>query len=458
MEPSRSTVVRRAVRSVLLALLVGAGSAALTWYRLGAVTRATVWAEDGGVFMRERIALGPVASLLHPYAGYLHLLPRLIVDLAWALPVVDYARVVTTASCLVVGVVSGAVFLLARDVVPSPPIRVVLAAIPAVLPLMPYEIGGNTANLHWFMLFTAPWLFAYRARTWWGAAAVAVLALFVVLTELQALFFLPLLLLAWFPLRDRSGRRAWTRALPVTAVALVGLAAQVVAAVTDHRISKPGSPAFGDVLAGWVLQPLAGAWDPDVGAVLATVVAHGWAVVLVPAVAVVVVVLVAVLVAPLRARWLILALAVVSGGVWWAALLANGGAAQPWSQPTAAMVAVPPQRYAAAAGMLLVAAVVVAAGVLVDARNWSVAVRRRTRPGGATRLVGAVAGWCLVAAVVTSAVLSVGPGVTRRSHGPVWAGQIPAAVAMCRAHPSAVAQVKTAPWAAQVPCGEVLGH
>ncbi|WP_420368143.1 hypothetical protein [Curtobacterium sp. L1-20] len=242
------------------AVLVGLVTAALAWWRLGPVSRGTVWAEDGGIFLRERIALGPVDSLLHPYAGYLHLVPRLLVDLAWTLPVVDYARALSAGACLVVGVLAAAVFLCSRDVVPAWPFRALLAALPALLPLAPYEISGNAANLHWFMLFTAPWLFAHRARSWWGAGAVALLTAFVVLTELQTVLFLPLLLLAWLPGRARTAtlgtgvRRVWPRAVPVTVVALAGGTAQVVTASTDPRTGAPGAPPpFTDVVAGWLV-------------------------------------------------------------------------------------------------------------------------------------------------------------------------------------------------------------
>jgi len=457
----RARPVTGAVRvlvGVLGPVLVGAGVTALTSWRLGPVTRATVWAEDGGVFLRERVALGPVDSLLHPYAGYLHLLPRLLVDIGWALPVADYALVLSLGSCTVVGVVAAVVFVLARDVVPSWPFRLVLAAIPAILPLAPYEIAGNAANLHWFLLFAAPWCFAYRARSWWGSAAVAVLTGFVVLSELQTVFFLPLLLLAWFPLRDASGARAWPRAVPVTLVAVLGTVAQVSTALTDHRDSRPGSPAFADVVAGWVLQPFAGAWDADVGATVRFVGVHGWAGLLVPLVLLVLVVVAAVLVGSWRARWTILALALASGGVWWAALLANGGAAHGWSHPVAALEAVPPQRYAAASGLLLVAASVVSASVLVGWRTHvAPATGQRGRTGGAARLVGAVAGWCVVALVVAAAVGNAPPGATRRSGGPVWAGEIPSAVEACDGDPTKVVSVRTAPWAADVPCSRLLG-
>ena len=471
MERTPTTIVRL-LSTLGAAVVVGFGTAALAWWRLGPVTRSTVWAEDGGIFLRDRVALGPVDALLHPYAGYLHLVPRLLVDLAWAQPVEDYAHVLSAGACLVVGALAAVVFVLARDVVPSWPLRVLLAVVPALVPLAPYEISGNVANLHWYMLFAAPWLFSYRARSWWGSGVVAVLTVFVVLTELQAVLFLPMLLLAWLPLRGASGARAWPRAVPVTVVALAGGAAQVVAALTDERTARPGSPAVADVVAGWLLQPFAAVWDPDVVAVVRTVLADGWAVVVVPAVLLALVVVAALVVGPWHARWTVFALVAASGGVWWAALLANGGAAQPWAHPVAALEAVGPQRYAAASGLLLLAGVVVAVSVLIGwrerprpsrgrPRDGSVASGRsrvRSGPGGAVRLVGAVAGWCVVTVVVAALVVHAAPGATRRSDGPVWAAQIPAAVAACDGDASRVVEVRTAPWTAQVPCAKLLGR
>jgi len=456
--PSAGTAVAgRTVAGAAVAVLLGLVVAAIAWWRLGPVARSTVWAEDGGIFLRERDALGPVDSLLHPYAGYLHLVPRLLVDLGRAAPVADYAHVLSAGSCLVVGVVAAAVFLLARDAVPWWPFRVLLAAVPALLPLAPYEISGNAANLHWFVLFLAPWLFAYRARTWVTSALVALLAVPVVLTELQTVVFLPLLLLAWFPRHDPSGRPAWPRALPVTVVALVGGAAQVVVALTDHRSASPGSPAMTDVVAGWLLQPFAGAWNPDVGAAVRAVVAHGWAVVVVPAVLLLVAIVAAVVVGDQRARWMTVALTLASGGVWWAALLANGGAGQPWGHPVVGLAAVPPQRYAAASGLLLLAAAVVAASTLVG-RPGPRAGRGSgdRRPGGTPRLVRTLAGWCVVGVVLVAVVGNAAPGPTRRSDGPVWAAQIPAATAACAGDPRRVVTVRKAPWNADVSCSWLL--
>lgn len=443
-------LARRVAGVPLVAVVVGLLTTALAWYRLGPVPRNTVWAEDGGVFLRERIAMGPVDTLLHPYAGYVHLLPRLIVDLGYALPPERYAQVVALAACSVVGGVCALVFVLSRDVVRPWPLRLVLAAVPVVLPLAPYEISGNAANLHWFLLVLVPWVFAWRARSWWAAGALAVVAGAAVLTEPLTALFAPLLLLAWTPRARAPGPAGRWTALPVTLVVVVALAVQGVTTLTSPRAHATGSPAARDVLAGYLLRPVAGAWDPDLGAVLTAVVEHGLAVVVVPAALLLVVLVAAVVVGPARTRWMVTALAVGSVAVWWVALLANGGDGIHWSAPVAAMAAVPPQRYAAAAGLLLVSAAVVAAATLVDARSWS---RAAGRTGGPGRLVGALAGWCVVTAVVASAVLHVAPTDTRRSGGPVWAGQLPAAVAACDADPTLeVARVKSNPWSSPVSC------
>ncbi len=50
--------LRPAATEAALALVVLVGAVATAWWRLGAVTRGTAWAEDGGLFLRERLAYG----------------------------------------------------------------------------------------------------------------------------------------------------------------------------------------------------------------------------------------------------------------------------------------------------------------------------------------------------------------------------------------------------------------
>ena len=437
----------RTLPTAIAALVVLVLATAGAWYRLGPLTRATVWAEDGGPFFRDRLADGPVGSLSQPYAGYLHLLPRLVVDLGFARPIEQYAVTVAGVCCVVVGVVAASVFVLARDLVPAWPLRLVLAAVPVVVPVVPFEIGGNAANLHWFMLVLVPWLFAARVRTWWASAAVAVLGAVAVLTEPQTLLFAPLLVVAWW--RPAAHR---LRALPVTLTTAVAGTLQVVTALTTYRPSRPGDPSVRDVVHGYLLQPFAGAWTRSVGRVADAVVRHGVVVLVVPLVAVAVLVLGALVVGTWRARVQVVALAVGSVAVWTAGLVANVTANGHWgSLPVAAFVGAEPSRYGAAAAVLLTTAVVLAAAVLADGRTWSVRA-----PGRVVRVVAGGAAWVAIAVVVAAAVTSVVPGPTQRSEGPAWAPQVQAGVTACRADPGGSVEVRTAPWGTSVPCELVL--
>ncbi|PZE89506.1 hypothetical protein [Curtobacterium sp. MCBD17_008] len=466
-------------------VLVGVLAAWTAWTRLGAVARGTAWAEDGGLFLRERIAFGPVDTLLRPYAGYLHLGPRSVVDAALLFPVDRYALAVSAICCCLVGAVCAGVFVLARDAVPSWPLRLVLAAVPVLLPAAPWEVSGTAANLHTFGLFLAPWLFGYRVRTWVGAVALAAVTVLVVGTEAQAVLFLPLLVLSWLPSPTGSvapaaaggpvtpgrpgspdqlgtpGRRGTSGrllALPVTVAAVVTGAAQVVTALTTERESERGDPTARDVLSGWLLQTVGGLWRADVASVGRAVLDRGWSVVALPAVGIALVVVIAVVLAAVtrrrRAAVLAAALAVGSAATWTAALVANASADGHWSRSgPGSLVDATPSRYAAAAGLLLTAALVVAASVLVDGHVLRSRVSGRT--GGAARVVLAATGWCVVALVVTSWVANL-PGVAQRSVGPAWQPQFADAEARCRADPDAVLRVRALPWDAHVPCALVL--
>ncbi|WP_182046793.1 hypothetical protein [Curtobacterium sp. ME26] len=428
----RSSSVGDWIAAAVLALL----AAALLWYRLGPVTRSIVWAEDSGRFLNERLQLGPVASLLHHYEGYLHLVPRIVVDVAVAIsPIEAYSTTIAALSCAITGLVCAAVWLLARDVVRAPALRAVLALVPVVTPLVPVEIGGNTANLHWYMLFLAPWVFAFRPRSWWSSAALTIVALVITLTEIQAALFLPLFLLH---LRN-------VRSAPVVVAGALGVGAQLLTAVLYPRTDTHGNTGLVDLLAGFFAQPVAAMWDPDVHRVGAEILAHGWWVVLAPGA-----VLIALLVLTLflrggDARWMAVALVVAPVAVWVAALTVNNGLST-WTTFTAAQFdRLSPYRYAAAASMFLLAAVVVVADTFIARRG----------------IVLPTVGWLLVAGVVATSVLNVHVPTRREERQvPPWSTQVQQARPGCEETPDGSATVRAAPgvpkWDAVLPCALVL--
>ncbi|PZF58999.1 hypothetical protein DEJ23_04320 [Curtobacterium sp. MCSS17_008] len=428
----------------LLTWLAAAGlallAAAVGWSRLTPQVRNTVWAEDGRFFLQEQYDLGFAAALFHPYQGYLHVLPRALVALASHLgPVERFAVDVTALCCLAAGVVGGAVFVLTKGLLRSVVARSLLALVPVIVPLAPMEIAGNAANLHWYLLFLTPFVFLTPVRGRTRAVVLGVVTLFIGWSEIQMLAFVPLLLVG---IRDR---RRW----PMIAGALVGGGSQVVATLTHPRVPAALEPnTIGDVVLGFLAEPVAGSVTWDLTAVGENVVTNGVLVTLVLPF----VVLVAVLAAALwlgqpGQRWVLVVLAYGAVVVWGAALLLN-------PTPQAAVAhfdadawrSLWPVRYGAIASMFVIAAVVVAADVLLSRR----------------RVVLRVAGLVLVALVVWTAVANAAVDRANRQDGPFWDQQVDTARTECLARPgtdgAGTAGIAPAPrWTTEIPCALLEG-
>lgn len=409
----------------LLVVGIGLAVAALAWFRLTPVARATVWAEDGMVFLSHASAMSLRETVVAPYMGYLHVVPRIVAEaVVTVVPTSGWGSALTAASCAVTGAVAAGVLRLARDVVPSLPARTALALATVAAPLLPIEVLGNLANLHWLLLWLTPWLLLAdgggRVRRW----LLAVVTFLVVTTEVQAAIFLPLLL--WRP-RARG-------AIPRAVAFVAGLALQLAAVLTTPRQTGGGAaPGVGEVLVSWshvVVLPwflgtgryLAGA-SGDLGTVLALAVCAGLG-------AAVVVV----------ARYGTRLQAVVAGvaplvgvALWATALLLNTPATRGTDDTFIAL------RYGYVPSLLLVPPLALAVAVLPAVR---------TRRLLATTL-----------AVQTVAVLALSlVPPSARGHGPPWDEGSQVASRACGATPSPPAvDVPIAPtgWSARIACAAV---
>ena len=165
----------------------------LSWLRLPEASRGTAWAEDAAVFLREAILLGAVPSITEPYSGYLHVIPRVLAGLAFQLaPIDSYAYMMALLSCAVVSAIAVSVFFLSRSTISQRPLRLMLAMIPVFLPVGPLEVLGNAANLHWYLLWLAPWLLLPKPAHWYSGALLFVAALATATSEIITVVFVPL--------------------------------------------------------------------------------------------------------------------------------------------------------------------------------------------------------------------------------------------------------------------------
>lgn len=215
--------------AVLRGMLWPAGilaGALIAFYRLPSVSRNTIWAEDGGIFLRDAFNRGPWWTLFDPYEGYLHVLPRLVARLTVVfVPVADYAAAITFASCLILACISALVFHNARVVSTNPTIRLAFAAVPLLVSAGPLETLGNLANLHWYFFCLAPWLLIKPAESRAEGALLFFAAAVTSLTEIQTALFLPLFLV------KGKNRNYW----PARAGLLTGIVAQLTTTLLFPR-------------------------------------------------------------------------------------------------------------------------------------------------------------------------------------------------------------------------------
>jgi hypothetical protein len=251
---SRSNAVETAC--VLLILAFGAG---ISWIRLSPTTRGTLWAEDVRNFIGNAVRSGPVTPLMHPYAGYLQLLPRLIADATVAaVPVSGWALSMAAGSCVVTAACAAVVFVCSREITNEVVIRLLLAGITLLDPLAPREVLGNTANLHWYFLWMTPWLLLYRPRSRVGGWVLGAVALLAALSEIQMVLFVPLLLWRW---RDRPR-------MPIRGLYLAGVVAQLIATISVPRATSAGHLLGPGALAyGYLINGVMTIFDPNPKAV-----------------------------------------------------------------------------------------------------------------------------------------------------------------------------------------------
>jgi hypothetical protein len=115
-----------------------------SWCRL---MSPDLWAEDGNLFFTDAYEL-EINSLIQPYAGYYHTLPRLLAYAFSFLPISIYPQLIFLSSLFTCAAVSAQFSRPAyRWLMPSDAARLGLCLAMCVAPGL-YEVLGNLANLH----------------------------------------------------------------------------------------------------------------------------------------------------------------------------------------------------------------------------------------------------------------------------------------------------------------------
>ena len=148
-----------------LCALVWTLAAAVAFARGGLdLTRVTLWAEDGVIFIHDALTHPSLGEALEPAQGYLNVVPRLI---AWAVstaPVSQQAALMAITSAAVQASVAVLAYVVFSSHRPGSWMGLVLAALVAS-PTVGPETVRNVANLQWFLLFAACWAMFWRPRS-----------------------------------------------------------------------------------------------------------------------------------------------------------------------------------------------------------------------------------------------------------------------------------------------------
>lgn len=207
-----------------------------------------LYAEDGRVFLMQWEYQARPGLVVTPYAGYIHLIPRVLTGVVMLLPVTWWGVATTVLACMVVGGTAAGVWLAARSMELSRPLALAMASVPVLAPMAGVEALGNLANTHWYVMYLLIWICLAGARLrrpWVWAVVVAACCL----TEVQSVLLLPLVAFVWW-----RRRFAW----PLVAAWLIGTAGQLLAALTSHRERVPGHPGIPSILVGYLSNNIMG--------------------------------------------------------------------------------------------------------------------------------------------------------------------------------------------------------
>lgn len=354
--------------AVFISLLVV--GALVTWFRVPGEDRDRVWAEDSNIFLGEALDRGPLAVLFNGYAGYQHFVPRLVI--AGFFPWLDLERYPVTifAICAVLtGLTAAAVYWLSRELVPWQPARITLGLITVLIPLATQETIGNLADLHTYAMWLAPWLLLYRPKNWWTSCGWAIVMWAIVMTEIQAVFFV---FLVFFRLRRRD-RLSW----PMLGAFVLGSAVQVATAVTVDRGTGNGPLSIPSTVLGWMINTVMPLITADPETIRHWVTGHGVLVAVVILIPLTAAAVLALILGDGDQRLLTAALLLGSAAIYAGSAWANSDIWFMYAEEGLENIErlVVNIRYGVASGMMLVAVVPLAAAIVVRRIPRSVPIR-----------------------------------------------------------------------------------
>lgn len=236
--PRRWIGSRRQVTALIAILATGATIALSLLRTPGFGASDTIWAEDARQFYQGSLERNYFDALFTPYNGYLHFVPRTLIEIVRIFPLARASTVIAVMGALVTGSCALLIYRASSRHLHSPTLRIAVA-LPVVLPWVgQLELANNFCCLHFLLLYVAFWMVIWNP----ARLSLRILAAFVLFATVGsdpvAAIYLPLALLRYRELRG------WRGALPGIGIG-VGLLFQSVGILFRNALHGRGiSPHY----------------------------------------------------------------------------------------------------------------------------------------------------------------------------------------------------------------------
>jgi hypothetical protein len=237
------------------ALFVVAAAGAALVRQTGEPSWRTVFAEDGSIYAQQAIRQGPVTALFHSYSGYLQLAPRLVAMITPTLPLRGLAVYFAVIGAIIAALLGLFVFHMSRGWIDSVGVRLALAALFVLMPILGHENTANITNSIWLFASVAPWALVSVQESRRDTVLRGLVAFLAATTTALCIVFVPVAI-GWAVIRRTRS------AIAVAVTFAVGLAVQgivILTAPTAARFASTPSALpriFGvRVLAMWLIGP-----------------------------------------------------------------------------------------------------------------------------------------------------------------------------------------------------------
>ncbi len=215
--------------------------------RVPSDTRFVLWAEDGNTFLAQAYEHGGVTVITDPYAGYMHLVPRLT---AWfvrdTVPFLDSGQAMATAAAMISSACLLGAFHWSRAWL-STPAASLLWLVSLLMPAAALELGLNVADSHWWLMYVAFWALLSRDRGITGTVAASLALFAAALSDPLVGVLVPLALVRVV------GSRRWRQSVP-SIVFGVALVLQAFVVLGTERTKAAEHIKIGDLFHQAVLQ------------------------------------------------------------------------------------------------------------------------------------------------------------------------------------------------------------